>query len=452
MSNNKNKIFNGALFLGAGAFVSKLLGALYRVPLTNLLGGYGLGLYQIVFPVYSLLLDFSGAGVPSALSSLIAKRDKGEILAKSYLKSALRLLIAVGLIGSLIMFIFSKRISVLQGNIDAQKAYKFLAPAVFFVAIISAFRGYFQGLMDMKPTAISQVIEQGVKVAFGIVFVKIYLPDIPKAVAGATFAITLSEVIALIYLFLVYCFRKNSTPFEYAKSVENHSDLTKKIVKTAIPVTLISMIIPFTHFIDSFLIVNLLGEYRQDATALYGILSGVCLTVVNLPVSLCYGVATVAIPSVSSSKTEEERLNRARRTINLTLLFSLPCALFCFFFSPFITNLLFKGLSVAEKVTAISLLRLISPCIVLLSVIQTQNAVLIGKDKAYKPVLSLSLGAFIKIMFNIILLKIPKINIYGSGIALIACYFVTGLINLIMIFGLKVKNASANANRREYAS
>jgi O-antigen/teichoic acid export membrane protein len=212
------------------------------------------------------------------------------------------------------------------------------------------------------------------------------------------------------------------------------------------------MIIPFTHFIDSFLIVNLLNDYRQDATALYGILSGACLTVINLPVSLCYGVAMVAIPSVSSSKTQEERLTSAKKSINFTLLFSLPCAVFCLFFSPFIINLLFKGLSASEKSTAISLLRLLSPCVVLSAVVQTQNAVLIGQDKSYKSVLSLAVGAVFKILINLSLLKNPKINIYGSAIALIACYFVTGLINLIMIFGVRIKNASTNANRREYAS
>ena len=114
--------------------------------------------------------------------------------------------------------------------------------------------------------------------------------------------------------------------------------------------------------------------------------------------------------------------------------------------------MLFKGLSASEKTTAISLLRLLSPCVVLSAVVQTQNAVLIGQDKSYKPVLSLAVGAVFKILINLSLLKNPKINIYGSAIALIACYFVTGLINLIMIFGVRIKNASTNANRREYAS
>lgn len=449
MSKNK-KVFKGAFFLGVGAFVSKVLGALYRVPLTNLLGGAGLGLYQLVFPVYALMLDFSGAGVPSAVSSLIARENDRESWAKRYFVSSVKLLAVLGMLGSFIMFVFAKPIATLQSNKDAYIAYLYLSPAVFAVAIISAFRGYFQGLMDMVPTAISQVVEQVIKFLFGIALVKSFLPNIPKAVAGATLAITLSEIVALIYLFIVY--QKRKTRLNLADKLKSFSPLTKNIIKTTIPVTLTGTIIPFSHVLDSLIIVNLLGVYRQDATALYGILSGVCMTVINLPVSVCYGVSTVAIPSVSSAKSQAEQLSQAKNVLLITLLLSLPCMAFCFFFSPFIINLLFKGLSVAEKGVAISLLRLVSPCIVLLSMVQTSNAVLIGKSKPYKPVISLAFGVIIKIFLNILLIAMPKINIYGGGVALIACYFVTCLINLIMIFGLKVKHANTRSYRRGYAN
>ncbi len=452
MSKNKKSLIRGAIFLGAGAFLSKALGAIYRVPLTNLLGGYGLGLYQIVFPVYSLLLDFSGAGVPSALSGLIAKKDDKESVAHAYLKTTIKMLLLIGVIGTLSMLIFSKPISKFQGNGQAYLAYLYLAPAVFAVALICAFRGYFQGLMNMKPTAVSQVIEQAVKVVFGILLVKTFLPNVEKAVAGATFAITISEFLALAYLTVVYFMDKKRKKLNDFVGAVNEREMQKEVIKKAVPITLISMVIPFSHFIDSFLIVNLLSTYRQDATALYGVLSGACLTVINLPVSLCYGFSTVAIPSVSSLKTEREKQERAKKVIFFTVVFSLPCALFCCFFSPFIVNLLFKGLSLNEKEIAISLLRFLSPSIILLSVVQTQNAVLIGKDRAYKPIISLSFGVVVKIFLNVVLLKNPRINIYGSAVALIACYFVSCLINLIMIFGVKVKNANTSARRREYAS
>ena len=96
----KNTIIKGATYLGISTFIAKLLGAIYRVPLTNLLGSYGLGIYQMVFPLYSLLLDFSGAGVPSALSRLISKSTDKQAKAHQYLNVALRLFFVFGLVAT----------------------------------------------------------------------------------------------------------------------------------------------------------------------------------------------------------------------------------------------------------------------------------------------------------------------------------------------------------------
>ena len=450
--NGKKDIIHGAFWLGVGAFVSKVLGALYRVPLTNLIGGYGLGLYQMVFPVYSLLLDFSGAGVPSSVSGLIASSQDREKNAIEYFRACIKLLIIIGVIGSLMIFAIAKPLSIMQGNASAYLAYRGLAPAIFAVSLICAFRGYFQGLMDMRPTAISQIIEQLFKLLVGLVLAKRFLPDVPKAVAGATFAITVSEFIALAFLYLAYKHRKKTFSIRYSLAKAKFNLLTKQIIKATIPITLISIAIPLSHVIDSFLTVNIISGYRSDATALYGLLSGVCLTVINLPVSICYGVATVAIPAISSARTEETKTEKSKKTLFLTLLLSAPCALFCFIFAPFIINLLFHSLSAPEKTVAINLLRITSPCVILLSVVQTENAVLIGKGERYKPLISLSVGVFVKTVLSLILLKNPKINIIGGGVSLIACYFTACLINLFMIFNVKVKNGSSRACRREYAS
>ena len=448
----KKEILRGAVWLGLGAFLSKVLGAFYRVPLTNLIGGYGLGLYQTVFPVYALLLDFSGAGVPSAVSGLIASSEDKERRAHEYFNTSIRLLLIFGAIASILTFAFSKPLSFMQGNPAVYLAYRSLSPAILAVSIICAFRGYFQGLMDMKPTAISQVVEQAVKLIFGLALAKLFLPNIPKAVAGATFAITLSEFFALLILYVIYRKRRKIFPLTLAFNNENFRARSKEIIKATIPITLISVAIPLSHVIDSFLIVNVLGAYRSDATVLYGLLSGVCLTVINLPVSVCYGISTVTIPAVSRLKDEESVRKNSRRTLLLTLIISLPCALFCLIFAPFIINFLFRSLSLQEKTIAINLLRLTSPCVILLSMLQTENAVLIGKKERYKPLFSLIIGVLIKTMLNFILLNNPKINIYGGGVSLIACYFTACLINLIMIFKLKVKNGSSRACRREYAS
>ena len=454
MEKKQGNIVKSAATLGVGAMLAKLLGAIYRIPLTNLLGGLGLGLYQMVFPVYSVLLDFSGAGAPSALSKIISSyngEDK-ERNAYNYLSGSLRLFFFFGLFCSLIMLIFAKPLAMAQGNSDAYLAYLFLSPAIFGVSLISCFRGYFQGKMNMVPTAVSQIIEQLVKLGFGLLFAYLFLPNIPKAVAGATFAITLSEFSALVYLFSVYLKSKKKLGVRFCFEKNNFGVRAKTVIKNTVPITLTGIMLPLSQVIDSFLILNLLGAYRQDATSLYGLLSGVAATVIGLPVSVCYGVAAVAIPTVSASKTETEKRSNASKTLLLTTLVALPCAIFTAIFAPFIIGLLFRGLNGEEKLIAINLLRLSSPNVLLLSLLQTGNAVLIGKGKLYFPVLSLSVGVAVKTVLNLILLDMPRVNIYGGALAIIACYFTVCLLNLFIIFSEKVKNEDSRSCRREYAS
>ena len=225
----------------------------------------------------------------------------------------------------------------------------------------------------------------------------------------------------------------------------------KGILKTTIPLTVIGIALPFSQVIDSFITINIIGGYDSNATALYGLFSGAVMTVVNLPVSICYGLSAVAIPAVSSAKTKEEKESRGKRALLLTILASLPCALFCLVFAPFITNFLFGSLSSNDKAVTINLLRITAPCIVFSSLMQTSNAVLVGNGRSYFPVLSLTIGIIVKIILSIVLLKNPSVNIYGSSIALIACYFSVCLVNLTMILKTKVKNANTRAYNRQYA-
>ncbi len=430
---SKNTIVRGATALAVGAFLAKLIGAIYRIPFTNLLGGEGLGLYQMVFPVYCVLLDFAGAGVPNAISKIISgyKGKDEKAYAKNVLINSLKLLTILGAVGSALMLLLSLPLSSLQGNKNAYLGYVFLSPAVLTVSLISCFRGYFQGKMKMTPTAVSQVIEQLVKAGIGILAVYLLLPNIPLAVGGATFAVTLAEIVALLYLVIAY---RKTKPIGVKYDKGTFIPQSKVIIKTTVPITLIGIIIPLSQVIDSFLIVNIIGAYRQDATALYGLLTGTAMTVINLPVALCYGFASVAVPAVSGESDQTERKKKATKTLLLTLLVSVPCALICLVFAPLITDILFRALPQTEKLTTVTLLRLLSPVIVLLSFLQTENAVLIGNGKLYRPLLSMGIGVAVKIIISVILLPMPKINIYGGAIALIACYLVAVLVNLTMIF------------------
>lgn len=452
--NNKDGIVKGAFSLAIASFISKILGAIYRIPLTNIVGLTGLGLYQMVFPIYALLLDFSGGGVPSALSKIISSQNQTEKekTAHDFLRTSWKMFAFIGLAFSIFLCIFSKKIASLQGNLDAYLAYVFLSPAVFFVCVLSCFRGYFQGLMIMTPTALSQIIEQIIKLILGVLFAWLLISQTPKAVAGATFAITISEVVATFFMFLIYHRRKRKFNLNFVYNKKEFKSQAKILIKYCIPIVLVGILIPLSHVVDSFVTVNILSSYTLNATALFGIMSGVVLTIVNLPVSICYGIATVAIPSVSSALEVEQQNTRTEKLLTLTFVVSVVFAFVCFIFAPNAINILYRSLTDADKRLAVNLIRLTCPCIVLMSLLQTENAILIGKNKLYLPSLILFLGVLIKTILGITLLKMPQFNIYGQAIALNACYFFVCLVNLFMIFGLKVKNERKALANRQYAN
>ena len=441
----------GALTLGLGAVISKILGAIYRIPLVSIIGGEGVGIYQLVFPVYTVLLDFAGAAFPSAISKLVAgfKGKDADKNAYSLFKSALTLCSTLGAIASLIMIIFARPIAVAQGDSRAMLSYVFLAPAVFFVSLISCYRGYFQGLMNMKPTAKSQVIEQGVKLILGLTFAKIFMPNLPLSAGGATLAVTLSEVVAFLYLYSVFKRGKSALWLKVKKSENKKNFIT--IIKYAVPITLIGVAIPISQVADSFLMVNIIGKYRGDATALYGLLSGAAMTIISLPVSACYGISASVIPS-ASGESEESKGKSAKSALLITLAISLPSTILVYFLAPFIVRVLFKSLSSFQMETTVKLIKMLSPSILFLSIVQTSNGGLIGGGKVYLPLISLGVGITAKIIINLILLKNPTFNVFGGAIAINACYFFTCLVNLIMLITSGVKYESRKVKGWQFAN
>ncbi|HBK02274.1 MAG TPA: polysaccharide biosynthesis protein, partial [Clostridiales bacterium] len=177
--------------LSLAGIVAKVIGAAYRVPLAALLKSEGLGIYQLVFPLYCVLLTFSSTGVPSGISKLVADGAEGECLKRK----AFLLFGFFGLVGSLTMFSFAGRIARAQGEENAAWAYRALSPSVALVSIISVVRGIFQGEQNMVPTAVSQVVEQVVKAAASLAFGFLFGKTVAEKAAFATLGVTLSEAV-----------------------------------------------------------------------------------------------------------------------------------------------------------------------------------------------------------------------------------------------------------------
>ena len=421
----QNPLIKGAFVISIGGLITKVLGAFYRIPLTNLLGAEGIGIYQMVFPLYSLLLTVSSTGVPSGISKIIAEGEDAD----SVLKTAVKTFGLLGVLGSLFMLIFSKNLAILQGNIKAKYAYTLISPSVFLVSIISCFRGYFQGKANMKPTAFSQVLEQGVKLTFGLILVSVFRKNILISSALAVLSVTLSELITVIY-FIVY----KRLKFPKIKILKNTKISTYSLIKRVLPIIFSTLILPLTKTIESFFVINILNEYLTNATSLYGLYSGAVESLVGLPVSLCYGLAITSIPVIASLKKSGENYTiKSRQAVTITLSLSIVCGVGFYVFSPLAVKVLYSNLSSANKILLVNMLKLSSLSVIFLPLMQTLTAILIGLGKARCSNFSCAVASIVKIILSIILLKMPTFNVFALLSSDIICYLLACLLNLVYI-------------------
>ena len=434
----KNGFLKGAAIIAAGGFLAKLIGALYRIPLTNLIGGHGIGLYQMVYPTYCLLLTVSATGIPSSIAKLTAERiGKGQSTAPLF-KTAMRLFLIIGLLGGLLMALLAPILSRAQGSTEIAGGYYALAPAVLLVSAISVFRGWFQGRNDMLPTALSEVTEQLVKVAFGLIFAYLYRGNVVKAVVFLLLSVSISELFALLLMALLY-FR---VPNRHGKEKEGGRVATRSILQLSIPLTFSSILLPLSSLLDSVLAVRLMGGYVSDAVALYGLFSGGAVTVINLPVSVCYGIAAASVPAVAEAKAKEElpsengekRLSVRKRilfSLGITILIALPSTVALYFFAEPAVKIIYRSLQGEELSTLVALVKAFSISALTLSLTQTLSACLTAQGKPKFAALSMLIAVLVKTGAEFFLLKNPKISIFGLVYATNLCYLVAFLLNLI---------------------
>ena len=428
-----NFLKNVAIISLAG-LVAKGIGAVYRIPLTGMLGGYGTGLYQMAYPLFCVLLTFSSAGIPSALSRMIAG-GKGE----GVMAGALRLFSLLGAIGTLFMLFFAPYMSNLQGERSLVPCYLALAPSVFFVALIAVFRGYFQGKNDMKPTAFSEIVEQLVKAGAGL-FLTGLAPDPKMGATLALFAVSLSELAALIYLGNKYRRRRRIL------LVRRRSGIS--VLLASLPVMAAAALLPISRMADSVIVVRLLGKYTERAVSLYGLYAGAAVSLCNLPATLCYGFVAATVPAVSKAAKGdgEEGKDRAMFALLLTILLSLPFAVLLCVFAQYVVNFLYPALSVSDRATLAGLVRILSLSSVFLSGVDTLSASLTGLGRAKYAALSMGIAVTVKLILEIVLVN-GKFLIVGAAVAAGACYPIAFFLDLVYTVRKKKVKSYDNGHR-----
>jgi len=431
----KSKFLKGALILAIAGILCRVLGVVFRVPLTNIVGNFGMGLYQMVFPLYALLLIVSSAGVPVAISKMIARKD-ADI--KKILVNALILLGAVGIVLSALFIVFSHPIAAMQGNKDVGIIYIAIAPSVFLVCLISAFRGYFQGLQNMIPTAVSQLIEQGIKMAVGISLALVLIKHgVVWAVFGAILAVTVSELIALGYLIITYLVSKKKR--EVTGKAKFDGKIMKEIIKQSLPITAMASIFPLILVFDSMVIINLLkvaGSNAKEATQLFGIQSGAVHTLINLPAVIGVALATAVVPAISKLlKQDKQKEMRAHAglAVKLSVLVSIFFVAFYVLFAHKIIDLLyhdaFKNNEEHFKIAS-DLLRIESAMILLMGISMVFSAMLQAADRSKLPLIALAVGGGAKVIFELIFIT-TAMGIYAVSISNVLCFGIAAIMNTI---------------------
>ncbi|MBE7077697.1 MAG: polysaccharide biosynthesis protein [Clostridiales bacterium] len=428
-SESKGAFLKGAVWIAAGGLIAKIIGALYRIPLTNYIGGYGLGLYQMVYPVYCLLLTVSATGIPSSIAKLTAERIARGQSDKAVLKTAMKLFLLIGVVGTVVMAIIAPFLSSAQGSEKVLGGYYTLAPSVFLVSVISVFRGWFQGRNKMYPTAISEIVEQAVKVALGLFFARLFREQVEKAVVFLLLAVSVSELVAL--LLMIFLYRRAEKKRTKNKN-EGGSVAMKAILRLSIPVTFNSVLIPLSGLLDSILAPRLLGAYATDAVTLFGLFSGGAVTIINLPVSVCYGIAAASIPRVAMA---HEKKNGVRKRIffslGITALVSGVSAVGLYLFAEPASKIIFRSLKGEELTTLIGLVKAFSLSAFSLSCAQTLSACLTAQGKPQYAALSMLIAVTVKTVLYVFFLRDPNLSVFGLAYATNVCYLVAFLLDLV---------------------
>ena len=454
MKDKRETIVKGIIALLFSQVLIKIIGLAYKLYLTNKegFGDSGNAIYSAGFQIYALLLTFSSTGVPNAIAKLVAERlavgdNKG---AHKIFKIAFFTFAFFGLIGTVLLFLCAKQIAVKFLEIpEAEYSLITLSPSIFFVAITSVVRGYFNGRQNLTVTAKSQTIEQIFKTIFTIILVEL-VAKITKnnttLMAGiANLATTVATMVSFLYIYIYYKTKRAEIALEISESVNyvptRIRKTFKKILKESIPISLSSLMSSFNKNIDLFTVVKILKKFmtESEAKTQYGILSGKIDTLCILPLALNVPFVTGMVPTISKAITIEDREqveNNINFFLKVSVLIALPSTLGLIIFSKEILNLLFPN---ANSGAVLLQINAISVFFAILS--QTINGILQGMGKSNIPLIAFSIGMIFKFFTNIVFVSNESIGIKGAAIGNIICnsiVFFIGIIYLIKNTNFKI--------------
>ena len=444
MSNQSNKqsFLGGAAVLAAAVAVVKLIGAVYKIPLGNIIGDEGKAHFTVAYNIYNLLLTISTAGLPLAISKLTSEAHAlgRENEKRKLFSTSIWLFFALGVAGMLLMFFGAAPLAAFMNNDLAYWSIRALSPAVFCVCLLACMRGYTQGQGNMQPTAISQILEAVCKLVIGLSLAWYFLKlgkGVEISAAGAILGVTAGTILSMLFL-MVYLLRHR----DRAESLDvppSSGALMKKVLVIGIPITLSNSAMSIITLIDNKIILGRLGgisELLADTpTALYGQYT-FGMDLINLPPSFVYPVTMSLIPFAAAAMVRKDSAGANRiisSAFRLIAILAIPAGVGLSVLAGPILLMLYPAQPEAAAAAGPHLQVLGIACI-FICIMTLTNAILQSYGQERIPIWTMVAGGVTKIVLNYILVGNPDINIHGAPISTLCCYAVIVGLNLFFVW------------------
>ncbi len=457
-SNSKNYLVQGSI-LAVASIIAKIIGMIYRFPLTNTLGNEGNSYYSTANEVYNIVLMISSFSLPLAVSKLVSERiHKGEYKnAHRVFLCAMRFALIAGGALALLTYVFAGVITKYVLSIElAVYALRVLAPAIFVFAIVGVFRGFFQGYSNMTPTAVSQVIEQIVNAIFTVVCANImYSYGVSLAqengnellgpawgAAGGTFGTVVSITVAMLFMMFVYTVQKSTLKRQMRRDVTTHLESERAIYRTMIltiiPIVLSTLIYNISNVADQGVFNKVLlsqGYTEKQYTSIWGIYSGQFRVLMNVPLSLASCLAPSVVPSLTAAMARGDRgdaRRKIRTSVRFTMIITIPCAVGMAALAKPILTMLYPSLETGRPL-AVGIMQAGALLIILYAFSTLTTGILQGLGKLQTPLINNVAALVIHFILLYVMLTAGNLNIYAVVWSNICFALIVSVLNAIAI-------------------
>ena len=447
----KQSFLKGAAVLSVATIVVKLVGLGFSIPLANVLGEQAMNYFGAAYEMFALFNAAATAGMPVAVSRMVssAYASGRKKQADKIFTVAVSCFFVLGLVCSLLMFIFAGQLAAFLNVPGAKYSIQALAPTVFFCAVMSAVRGYFQGRSNMVPTAVSQVIEAISKLAIGLslaFYIHRTFKDGELSSAAAVAGVSASALLGVI--FSLWCKirqkgkdKKSSAGDDAGDSlVDSGRSILSTLVRFAVPITIGACFIHVLNIIDMktvmYCLKNLEGFSADYAESLYGIWLNT-VKIYDLPGAIIIPLSTSVLPVLTAAytrKNQEDVRRTAASAMRMTFLIAVPCAVGLAIFAKPIASVFYRRELSIEGVGM--LLPMVAVSVIFNGLLYTTNAVIQAMGNTKRPVVHMAVGGLVKIVLNYTLVSIPAINIKGVAISTVASNLVVAVLNVMFIYKL----------------